>query len=454
MEKRIRFQQKASEANLKAQTNLIIAVMKKAPSSVPHLKKMLTDLKYINPATDEVAVTEAAGAHSIAASGSGAQSGSRSSPPLGVGSEPLFDESAPVPDDMTTFGTASAELLSHILNRLEPVVFNSFSFRAFMKRGMKRIPKPPLLEVLEFVTDCSPDTPIDSFENVGALIQWLSDRNIDLGRRAREMSLPMRWATDGVYSTQIREGVVFLVDKFMNLQCEVRSLDIQSPIAVEDSAFTIANNFSSNRATLTKVGARMPPILCKTVFHSPPNMMGGAKRPLAIADGSEDFTTPEPKRSRSPSGHAHGAPRQSMPALIAPPPSMISTPEASAAQSSMEAPPSASAGGSGDSVPTGGSHGGIAGPPALQSTVRLGALRLAATLGAQPQLPGSVFEQHGRRPCSGCGRREHPRRRGRWRVRVGGRGAGGRTSGGGSLAGADDTLSAELDYELPDDQVT
>lgn len=267
MEKRIRFQQKASEAKLKAQTNLIMAVMKKAPSSVPHLKKMLTYSKCINAATDEAVVAEAAGAHTIGTAGAGASSGTRSSPQGGNGPDPMFDDNAPVPPEMSTFQTASPELLSHLLNRLEPVVFNPFSFRAFMKRGMKRIPKAPLLETLEFVTDCSPDTPLNSFENIGALIDWLASRNHDLGRRAREMGLPIEWSTDGIYAAKVRDSTVFLVDKFMNMQCEVQCADIQNPIPVESSAFTITNNFSSNRATLTKVGARMPPMLCKSLFH-------------------------------------------------------------------------------------------------------------------------------------------------------------------------------------------
>lgn len=243
-EKSIRHSIKSAEAALKADKSLITAVMNQSQSCVPRLKKTLRDLGYIDE-KDGIIERHEMPAPKVA------PSAATPSP-----NKMNLRKDEPLPESVNTLADCDAQTLGYLLEMCEEITFNPHSLKALLKRGQRKIPKEPLLECVEFLTDMPRDVQIKTCGTLGNSVDLLSSKNDQNGRRGRDLRLPPNWSFSGVgFFDMVFEGnKPFLKERFSGRQAEIKHADLVQDRSTNKADWMVTNNFSMCKVALQRVG--------------------------------------------------------------------------------------------------------------------------------------------------------------------------------------------------------
>lgn len=121
-------------------------------------------------------------------------------PPAGDQEYPASER---LPRGASCFANFSISLLKRMLAAAKPVAFSEFILKALAKRGSRDIARVELNRLLEFVTNMEDTTLISiSCRYEGPLLSWTKATSIALGRRGRDIQLPVDWSSNGVYEVR------------------------------------------------------------------------------------------------------------------------------------------------------------------------------------------------------------------------------------------------------------
>ena len=280
--KSARYQLKSAELTIKAESQIIIATMRQAPSCITKIKKLLKDLKYID-AMDSIVATESTACRLLVLNDEDGPEGVRLGEPSG-NDVLAFDLSADIPHESAQ--TSSGEFLTFLLEQLEPVTCSKHSLKALLKKGQRKVPKPMLLELLEFICDWPPDGDWIALGSVGILLEHLGEKNNEQGRRARDLKLPFTWAEVGVFSFRLVDGKAFLADRYTHKEVAIDDDSLCDNYSEDMKDYVILKNYSRSRATLQQCG-RLATISCG-LWLPWETLPRSAPKRLALSDGVLD----------------------------------------------------------------------------------------------------------------------------------------------------------------------
>ena len=276
-----------AELAVKADLQLCIAAMRENSGAVRHVKKTLVDMGFIDSAGS---IVKGALPHGRVLEAAAAPQGPAQPLALtqgGKGQGPAFELAAEFPEAWQTLGQTSGEFLQWCVKEAEPVTFSAHAMKALLKASQRKVPKSLLLEMVEFVLDLDEDTPLTGVGSYGAMLDDMLQRNVQNGRRGRDLVMPFAWADAGIYSVTVDENRVILKNKCTNMSAEVVDTGITTGGPVTSMSFPIAKNHSTRKASLTRCG-RMQSIPCALVL---PLTQATASKPelktkvtLALAD--------------------------------------------------------------------------------------------------------------------------------------------------------------------------
>ena len=112
----------------------------------------------------------------------------------------------------------SADDLSLILYEVNPQLFTSYNLASLRTSKKQRvIPKAPLLQVIELLTNFSPEEPlIPPFINtIGDVATMIADKAVKLGNRDAYLTWPLTWQSQGLYvMEEFSEGTMKITQRF------------------------------------------------------------------------------------------------------------------------------------------------------------------------------------------------------------------------------------------------
>uniref|UniRef100_A0A7S3SGZ0 Uncharacterized protein n=1 Tax=Strombidinopsis acuminata TaxID=141414 RepID=A0A7S3SGZ0_9SPIT len=117
------------------------------------------------------------------------------------------DNGKRVPKNASHFPTMPPKHMKRILAGIEPVTFSSHNMNALISRGAREVTRSELLKLVEFCTNISPTSnvaPEHRYFNV--LEDEMRKLSAMHGRRARDLTLPVDWETQGVYAACMDEA--------------------------------------------------------------------------------------------------------------------------------------------------------------------------------------------------------------------------------------------------------
>ena len=237
-QKSARFSQRSASLNHQADFQLLVGVMKQAPSSVGKIKQHLVNLAYLDN-NDQILVNE------VAINVPAAESPQKTM---------MLEYNL---SDKIPFGTAESSspyFLQFLLVQLEPVACSKHSMRALLRKGQRRVPVKILLEILDMMTDWPADGDWSQLGTIGKFIDHLNIANEEQGPRCRDLIFPCDWASQGVFKLSISGGQHFLEDRYMKISREITCPVFKQAASLDPNDYVILKNFSRSRATLQKTG--------------------------------------------------------------------------------------------------------------------------------------------------------------------------------------------------------
>lgn len=110
-----------------------------------------------------------------------------------------------------------------LLSKCEPAALSESNLKALMRRGQRLESLSKLLEILEFISNESPQSSITGDHRMlGNLLKHIDSKNLETGRRGRDLSLPPDWEQQGVYRLAIFGERLFIAHKFKDgLRAEI-----------------------------------------------------------------------------------------------------------------------------------------------------------------------------------------------------------------------------------------
>ena len=108
-----------------------------------------------------------------------------------------------IPRQYQTYGALTIPYLVPMLNAISPTTLSPSALKALIPRGKKQLKKPDLLRLLEFTVDIRPceDVPLE-LRSMARMLEHLSQRSMQAGRRARDLVLPPQWPLCGHFTLQ------------------------------------------------------------------------------------------------------------------------------------------------------------------------------------------------------------------------------------------------------------
>ena len=207
-ERSLRLALASNALTLKADTSFINTVMRTMPSSVPHLKKCLVLLGFIDRLDQVLQPVADAG---IPAAVREQKPDGQTGPGLKKCLWALTDQ---VPEGNISLARCSVEFLLFMLEQCEPRAFSKSSVRALLRPRQRKIAKITLLELAEFTFDCDADATWKVGTSVGDLLEVLAAANRAAGRRGRDLTLPPNWDAHGVYECKLGDGEIVVRNRY------------------------------------------------------------------------------------------------------------------------------------------------------------------------------------------------------------------------------------------------
>jgi len=237
-----RLRRQSEEIGRKADLVMINSIVKSDPAAMAAVKELLLQSgKWQAPA-----VAAAAGIPPPAPPGAAARipvgglvaAAAPAAPPT------AFNLGDPAPSSPAA---APAPFLQFVLQQLEPAALSLHAQRGLLRAGQRLVPKVTLLEILTFAVDQEPTANWEHL-SVGDLIARLGDLNRELGRRGRDLRMPISWAEQGHYKATVEAGQVML----KNLVGEVRAVEDQGFVGATSEDLAIAKNYCRKSAALVR----------------------------------------------------------------------------------------------------------------------------------------------------------------------------------------------------------
>ena len=296
-ERSLRLALASNALTLKADTSLINTVMRTMPSSVPHLKKCLVLLGFIDRLDQVLQPVADAG---IPAAVREQKLDGQTGPGLKKCLCALTDQ---VPKGNISLARCGVEFLLFMLEQCEPRAFSKSSVRALLRPKQRKIAKGTLLELAEFTFDCDADATWKVGTSVGDLLEVLAAANRAAGRRGRDLTLPPNWDAHGVYECKLGDGEIVVRNRYTGAEGFVSLSEFECVGARTPGDLIMSKNWSTMQAGLGIVGS-MHVVKCCTIA---PVVRPGSLQALALEDGlcsqrrdSAAFRTPPAKRPRLP----------------------------------------------------------------------------------------------------------------------------------------------------------
>jgi hypothetical protein len=255
----------------KADYTISVEVMKRYPDSCRDVRKLLVDLGYIDRNGE---IVDEARRGKSSALPTGGDDAAGPAPPAKGGS--VVDPMAPLPTGWTTLADLSSEFLEWILGFMELVSCGRHALKGLLQGNQRKVPKALLQQILIFATDVSMDVSIAQFGALADLKAFMVARNIECGRRARDLQTPLAWEARGVYAlTRATDGVVVVTNRFSQESGQLA--DLCSVTSKEFEKLTILKNYSKVAAYVAIPG-RLQTWSCVEIVAA-----GGAPRALMPA---------------------------------------------------------------------------------------------------------------------------------------------------------------------------
>jgi hypothetical protein len=196
--------------NLRARQDLV-------PAIVQHMKQLgISDIELTSATLytfnkDQAVAAQAASPESrAAASVGGSLSGDKSSSAASIAGpedDNAEDPTVVLPDIPRKYRQWSAlppGYLVELLSALEPVSMGKQALKVYAPKGKKTLKRAALEQLWEFVTGIPPTANITPKQrNMEKLKQDVQKVNVQRGRVARDIVLPVNWGTDGHYFVEI-----------------------------------------------------------------------------------------------------------------------------------------------------------------------------------------------------------------------------------------------------------
>lgn len=122
----------------------------------------------------------------------------------------------------TKLTSYSIVLLSSVLTHLEPSCLSHHALKAVVRRGARKESQESLMRILEFTTGLAPNwSATGAYKRNKVLYEFFTSVHLARGRRAKEMVLPVRWETFGVYSLRTSGKKIYLAQRWVNDEVEI-----------------------------------------------------------------------------------------------------------------------------------------------------------------------------------------------------------------------------------------
>lgn len=267
------------------------------------------------------------GEGSSASTGGGAHEGSNAGTPLKAIEDDATSELAPaIPAPHKNFTRVSNMPLVHIkkwLGVIEPIAFSHAQLSTMIPRGSREVSRQALAELLGFTVGIDPEQPLfeagRSESELKTFTAHLRAKDLEAGRRGRDLELPPVWDRDGYYTIVVVGSLFHLKHSLSNTSIELPAELVAG--AQELSDLVVVMNYSEARACITGPGPMKyiqvaelmktsgVPMTFLTMSESAHSTQTPKKKRdrLAIADRVAQFASPDPPREPSPPGEADAA---------------------------------------------------------------------------------------------------------------------------------------------------
>lgn len=122
----------------------------------------------------------------------------------------------------TKLTSYSIVLLSSVLSHLEPSCLSHHALKAIVRRGQRKESQEALVRIVEFTTGLAPNwSATGAYKKNKVLYEYFTAVHLARGRRAKEMVLPVRWETFGVYSLRTSGKNIYLAQKWVGEEVEI-----------------------------------------------------------------------------------------------------------------------------------------------------------------------------------------------------------------------------------------
>jgi hypothetical protein len=154
-----------------------------------------------------------------------------------------------VPRKYSTWQDVPPHYLEELLACLEKVSCAKAALKGLVPKGKKIVKAEPLLQIFELITGWDRAADIHPGDrNVELLKQKLTKVNMERGRLARDLEIPLNWVKSGIYTlTPVPGGCGLLVHSLV--KAGKKEFPVQNPKLTLDQ-FRVEFNFCDNRAII------------------------------------------------------------------------------------------------------------------------------------------------------------------------------------------------------------
>lgn len=262
LERAARLQKVAAGISVKADRSLCIEILRKRDDIVPHVKGLMVSMGAIDAAGKATA-----GPANLTARSSGADKDDDNMQAKVVAPRTM-EEVRPQHElhrNYSTWGGVPVIYVCWLLSRIEPVTFSIANMKGSTSKRNGKLPsQESVLQWFEVTTGMDADQSVGETRVLGDLVKLLSEASCKLGRRSRDLSLPVDWATQGIYCvTADKNGNAVLVNRWTSQSAEFEGIRVDADGSIPHS---IDMNWSEHRAVVNFVGKNRMSKLCISVL--------------------------------------------------------------------------------------------------------------------------------------------------------------------------------------------
>ena len=250
-EKAIRLQNSATAFTAKSDLITVQQILKTHPDLVQHVKRDFINMGILSADGTKVLAPAStlAGHEQQEGGGMKALLNAPSSSPIQAPAAGQSDME--LHRNYATWSQVPVAFLKALLSKVEPVSLSMMNLRSVTKKGCKDPPRSILLEIFEYLTDTDPNSPVGESRSLSVLADYFVKKNIQNGRRGRDLTLPVDWQAQGIYQAVVKPPLLEVRLCEQDDACVIPGLTVDEGVEV-----VIANNFSLVRATLELKGAK------------------------------------------------------------------------------------------------------------------------------------------------------------------------------------------------------